>query len=550
MSYLLFLEWNSFQAQQKAATQVSEQTIGQTVEDDGLPQLQTSAPASPIATAADDDLPTFDAPSDPVVPATDHAKSSSLISVSTDVFEVLIDPRGGDLVKVALKEHATKLGQEDQPYVLLNRTHSKTYVAQSGLLGPNGTDRGRDRPLFSAEKTDFTLSDSEDQLEVELRLYEGDVQLTKRYSFARGSYLVNIDYLVSNQSSELWRAAPYGQIRRSDFDVETDVGFGMQPYLGAAITTPETNYDKVSFSDIKDEKVQVVKTGGWVAMVQHYFISAWVPDQQAENNYTLRKMRNKDVYILEYYGPVTSIEPGQQGRIQSSFYAGPKHIKTLEKISPFLDLTIDYSWLWFIAKPLFYALDWIHGIVGNWGVAIILLTCLIKLVFFYPSAMSYRSMAKMRKLQPMMADLKERYGDDRQKMSSELMKLYKKEKVNPLGGCLPILLQMPVFIALYWVLMESVELRHAPFMLWIQDLSVKDPYFVLPLIMGATMFIQQKLNPTPPDPMQAKIMQMMPFFFTAIFVMFPAGLVLYWVVNNTLSIAQQYVITRQIEKAG
>jgi len=284
-------------------------------------------------------------------------------------------------------------------------------------------------------------------------------------------------------------------------------------------------------------------------MIQHYFISAWIPDADKTNHFNLRKNRSSDIYLLGFTSESTTIAPNSTGSLSASFYAGPKNIRTLSAISPHLDLTIDFGWLWMIAKPLFFGLEKIHGWVGNWGIAIILLTCSIKLLFFYPSAMSYRSMAKMRKVQPLMAELKERYGDDRQKMSGELMKLYKKEKVNPMGGCLPVLLQMPVFLALYWTLMESVELRHSPFFLWIHDLSVRDPYFVLPLLMGATMWIQQKLNPTPPDPMQAKIMQMMPIFFTALFMMFPAGLVLYWVVNNTLSITQQYFITKKIENS-
>ena len=285
-------------------------------------------------------------------------------------------------------------------------------------------------------------------------------------------------------------------------------------------------------------------------MVQHYFLSAWVPPQEMLNEFRVFKSQNAAMYYLQFTSQPIRVEAGSQGEIGAGFYAGPKDIKNLEKMSPYLDLTVDYSFLWWIAKPLFYALDGIHSLVGNWGVAIILLTICIKILFFYPSAASYKSMAKMRKVQPKMLELKERYGEDRQKFSAEMMKLYRTEKVNPFGGCLPILIQMPVFLALYWMLMESVELRQAPFFLWIEDLSVKDPYYVLPLIMGVTMWIQQKLNPTPPDPMQAKIMQIMPVMFTLLFLFFPAGLVLYWVVNTTLSITQQYVITRNIEKAG
>src|SRR5690606_2559441 len=314
----------------------------------------------------------------------------------------------------------------------------------------------------------------------------------------------------------------------------------MKPYLGAAITTPDENYKKISFDDLSDEPFKVVKEGGWVAMVQHCFISAWIPEAQDQNSYHLRQLGSQDMYLLGFTGPRTEVAPGTQGSIKARFYAGPKDTERLEEISPYLDLTVDYGWLWWIAKPLFWLLKTIHGFLGNWGLAIIGLTMVVKAAFFQLSAASYRSMAKMRKLAPKMAELKERCGDDRQKLSQEMMKLYKTEKVNPLGGCLPILVQMPVFLALYWTLMESVELRHAPFILWIQDLSVKDPYFVLPLIMGLTMFLQMRLNPAPPDPMQARIMQLMPFVFTFMFMWFPAGLVLYWVTNNTLGILQQW----------
>ena len=365
----------------------------------------------------------------------------------------------------------------------------------------------------------------------------------------KGSYLIDVQYHIDNNSAAAWQGAMYGQIKRDGYIPPNDM-IGMQPFVGAAITTDDSNYKKMSFGDIADEKMAASKTGGWVALVQHYFISAWIPDAAQQNQYTIKKMSSKDLYLLTFTSPVNTIAANDSGRFNAQFYVGPKIIKNLEAISPFLDLTIDFSWLWFIAKPLFYVLDFVHGLVGNWGIAIIILTMFVKLIFLYPSAMQYRSMAKMRKLQPKMMDLKEQYGDDRQKMSQELMKLYRTEKVNPLGGCLPILLQMPVFIALYWVLMESVELRQAPFMLWITDLSIKDPFFILPLLMGATMYIQFKLNPTPPDPMQAKVMQLMPIIFTVMFMLFPAGLVLYWTTNQTLSIIQQYLITKKIEEQG
>ena len=549
VAFLLVIRWNEFQERQIAEQQVSEQT------------LPTSAVTATDVPSTDTQLargPVSDIPQVPVVeekannPAPRTAPQSQLLHVKTDALEVLIDTHGGDIVKVALPQYYAAIDTPDEPFELLNRTKSHLYIAQSGLVGPDGTDSdSANRPTFTTEKTNYVIAENQDQVTVDLQLSQGSTHITKRFIFERGSNLIDIQYLVDNRSDSMWVGHIFGQIVRDDFVPTNSAGIGMQPYVGAAITTPEDNYQKIDFKDVrKDGPIKVIKQGGWVAMVQHYFISAWVPNQDATNQYLLRKSDNKDLYLLGYTGPRTEIAPHTSGVLETSFYAGPKDIKTLETISPYLDLTVDYGWLWWIAKPLFYTLDFIHKIVGNWGVSIILLTVLIKLIFFYPSAMSYRSMAKLRLVQPKMVELKERYGDDRQKMSAEMMKLYKKEKVNPLGGCLPVLLQMPVFLALYWVLMESVDLRHAPFFLWIQDLSVKDPYFILPLIMGATMFIQQKLHPPVADPMQAKVMQLMPIFFTFLFMVFPAGLVLYWVVNNTLSITQQYIINKQIEREG
>ncbi|UZJ43753.1 membrane protein insertase YidC [Marinimicrobium sp. C6131] len=519
---------------------------------------QTSSPENdndiPDATDTASELPSApgDTANDVEVPSQNNAARQP-IRVETDTLIVEIDPRGGDLVYSALRQHYARLNKPDEPYVLLNNTDAQTYVAQSGLVGRNATDtRDGERPVFQSSQQQYQLADGADQLQVDLTYQQGDVTITKRYTFERGEYLVRLDYLVDNQSDEPWQANLYGQIKRDSSAAGAGPGglFALNPFLGAAITTDEEKYKKLDFDDLSEQTFKTQKEGGWVAMVQHYFVSAWIPDAEKTHNYHLRQLGNRDMYLLGFTSPSTEVAPGTQGQISAQFYTGPKDTQKLETISPYLDLTVDYGWLWWIAKPLFTVLDWLHGFLNNWGLAIIALTIIIKAAFFKLSATSYRSMAKMRKLSPKMAELKERYGDDRQKMSQELMKLYKKEKVNPLGGCLPILIQMPVFLALYWVLMESVELRHAPFFLWIQDLSVKDPYYVLPLLMGLTMFIQFKLNPTPPDPTQAKIMQLMPIVFTFLFLFFPAGLVLYWVTNNTLSITQQYIITRQIEREG
>lgn len=487
------------------------------------------------------------------VPQQSQASSGArTISVHTDTLEVDIDLRGGDLTYLALPKHYAKLDRPDLPFVILNDSEFETYVSQSGLVGRNGTDTRDGRPVFQAQANEYRLEDGQDQLQVDLTYNQNGVHITKRFVFTRGDYLVDVIYLIDNQTDQPWQASLYGQIKRDSSEPGEKPGglFTLNPYLGAAITTEDTRYKRIDFKDMRESSFQTTHQGGWVAMIQHYFVSAWIPNPDLTHNFHLRQLGNQDMFLMGFTSPTTQVAPGEQGVISAGFYSGPKYTHRLADIAPYLDLTVDYGWLWWLAKPLFSLLNWIHGFLGNWGLSIIALTIIIKAAFYKLSATSYRSMAKMRKLSPKMAELKERYGDDRQRMSQEVMKLYKTEKVNPLGGCLPVLVQMPVFLALYWVLMESVELRHAPFFLWIQDLSVRDPYFVLPLLMGLTMFVQFKLNPAPPDPTQARIMQMMPIVFTFLFLFFPAGLVLYWVTNNALSIAQQYFITRSIEREG
>lgn len=540
VSYLLVLEWNDFQDRKLAANKPaasSQETLASPVSNSELPI------AAPVKTVVSSDLPTTAAEDVISVP-----NSAQLIRVKTDAVDLIIDTHGGDIVKAALPQHHAELNRPELPFIILNRTADKTYIAQSGLIGPNATDTAKGRPVFQASQSEYQLSPGKDELAVDLVLQQGDVTITKRFNFVRGENLIKIQYLIDNNSASNWKGNFYAQIKRDRSPVATGgSAIGLQPYLGAALTTVDENYKKVDFDDLDDESLKIDIKGGWVAMVQHYFISAWIADTQQDNNFTLRRIRNSQMYTFGYTAPQLLVEPGTQGIIDAQFYVGPKDVYRLEEIAPHLDLTVDYGWLWWIAKPLFYLLNWIQGFLGNWGWSIVALTLIIKAAFFKLTATSYRSMANMRKLQPKMQQLKELYGDDRQKMSQETMKLYQKEKVNPLGGCLPILIQMPVFISLYWVLSESVELRHAPFILWISDLSVKDPYFILPLIMGATQWFMMKMNPTPPDPMQAKIMSYMPIVFTFLFMWFPAGLVLYWVVNNTISMIQQYIITKQIE---
>jgi YidC/Oxa1 family membrane protein insertase len=411
------------------------------------------------------------------------------------------------------------------------------------------------------------LAEGEDELVAELRLGAVDgVLVSKRYHFRRGEYTVGVEYIIDNQGSQPWQAALFGQLRRDnrpDPSAESAGALGIKPFIGFATRSAEEPYLKHDFESIAEQAYAGETNGGWIALVQHYFISAWIPDTTSLNRYTM--LRSESGFnIGRFTSPAITIAPGASGTLGAIFYAGPKDQYRLAEISPGLELTVDYGWLWWVAQPLFallnffatgelHAFGWVTSMgngVGNWGIAIVLLTLLVKAGFFQLSATSYKSMAKMRKLQPKMLELRERHAEDRQKLSQETMELYRREKVNPLGGCLPILIQMPVFLALYWVLLESVELRHAPLGGWIHDLSVMDPFFVLPLLMGASMYYQQTLNPPPPDPMQAKVFQFMPVIFTVFFLFFPAGLVLYWLVNNVLSITQQWLITRQIERAN
>jgi YidC/Oxa1 family membrane protein insertase len=478
--------------------------------------------------------------------------TGSLISIENDVLVLVVDLNGGDFVQSALPHFPARLDDPSIPFLLLENGSRRSYVAQSGLVGENGIDK-KGRARFTASQTSFQMAAGEDVLSVDLHYIDSDqVKITKRITMRRGDYLVDVEYLVDNRSSQRWQGNLFGQIKRDsspDPSSELSSGMGMVPFLGTAITQPDERFNKFSFEDMSEKPFKEKLQGGWIAMIQHYFLSAWIPNPEQTHTYSTRVTGN-GFNIGGFVSPALTVDPGNSGQTGASIYMGPKDQYRLKEISEYLDLSVDYGWLWWIAQPLFWLLINIYSIVGNWGIAIILLTVLIKAIFFQLSATSYKSMANMRRVQPKIVELRERYGDDKQKQSQAMMDLYKKEKINPLGGCLPILVQMPVFISLYWVLMESVELRQAPFYGWIHDLAVMDPYFILPLIMGASMFFQQKLNPPPPDPMQAKIMQWMPVMFTFFFLWFPAGLVLYWVSNNLLSIAQQWVITRQIEKAS
>ncbi len=508
---------------------------------------QQAAEADPQAAAPD--LPT--APTEQALPTAAEDIAAQLpegerVEVITDMFRAVIDTRGGDLRQVDLLQYPQSRDKDSEPFRLLEEGAQQLFVAQSGLraaAGPEPTHHAQ----FSVEQTRFELNDNSEVLEVPLQWRNGSgVEVTKLYRFRRGSYVVEVEFQVRNQSGADWSARPYHQLQRTPLQQESRF---LYTYTGGVLYSPEEKYEKISFDDMSDENLSRDVTGGWAAMIQHYFLAAWVPPADQTERYYTRALQG-DRYVIGMIGAPLSVAAGAEKTGQTRLYVGPKLQHVMEDVAPGLELTVDYGKLTFLAKPIFWLLEKIHALVGNWGWSIIFLTMLIKLAFFKLSETSYKSMANMRKLAPRLQALKERYGDDKQKLNQAMMEMYKTEKINPLGGCLPILVQIPVFIALYWVLLESVELRQAPFMLWINDLSVADPYFVLPLIMGATMLIQQKLNPAPLDPIQAKVMMVLPVVFTVFFAFFPAGLVLYWVVNNTLSIAQQYVITKRVEKGA
>ena len=537
LSWMLLTEWVIFK--DKATEQQA---------------VMTPAFAPSESVSLDDsssDIPSIIDASDESSLGLSNATNQGVINVTTDTLVATIDLQGGDIVYAGLRDYLAKIDDPSNPFVLLEQNARRVYVAQSGLIGPDGVD-SKARAQYRSEEVNYALADDQDTLSV--KLYHTDnagLSVVKEFVFNRGTHLIDVNYQLSNSDVESKTVYLFGQLKRdSSADPSSEnSGMGLAPFLGAATSNADDRFKKFNFKDMLEEPYKAQTQGSWIAMIQHYFLSAWIPNPDKIHTYTTRV--TKDGFnIAGFLSPATVVAPGATTTTGAQLYVGPKDQYTLEKISPFLELSVDYGWLWWIAQPLFWLLTKIHGLVGNWGVAIILLTVLIKGAFFKLSAASYRSMANMRRVQPKMADIREQYADDKQKQSQAMMELYKKEKINPMGGCLPILVQMPVFIALYWTLMESVELRHAPFALWINDLSVMDPYFVLPILMGASMWFMQKLNPPPPDPMQAKLMQWLPIVFTFFFLWFPAGLVLYWVVNNLLSMTQQYIITKQIENSA
>jgi YidC/Oxa1 family membrane protein insertase len=475
------------------------------------------------------------------------------IDVRTDVYHARINPNGGGIEELALLKHPVDVNHPDEPFLLLKNEETdngpEIFVTQSGLIG-KGREYPNHKTAYQFDHTSYQLQQGADTLTVDLHWTSpDDVRYTKRFTFQRDSYRIKVDYLVDNRSSTPWTGFVYGQFLRTHFIPHRNFLQRRLPiYTGGAIYSPKEKFEKISYSDMEDKPLKRKVADGWVAMVQHYFVTAWFPRGDADYSFYSRMVKAKTPRYgigLNSLKPAT-VEPGQSGDLGLDMFAGPKEQNLLAKTAKGFDLTVDYGYLTPVSSPLFWVLEHIHGVIGNWGWSIILLTCLIKAAFYPLSATSYKSMAKMKKLQPRLQTLKERYGDDRSKMNQAMMEIYKKEKVNPLGGCLPIVIQIPVFIALYWVLLGSVELRQAPWELWIHDLSVRDPYYVLPILMGFTMVAQQLLNPSPVDPMQKKIMMALPVVFTFLFLYFPAGLVLYWLTNNILSITQQWYINNHV----
>lgn len=553
VTYLMLLQWqedypptiDDGSSSSIAIPQIPNAQSGTAPSSDIPSDVPTAAP--PVANGGSSDTPSIAPVSNQE--AAGGNDSAALISIRTDTFDIRIDPVGGDIVYLALPLYLKQIDVPDDPFVLLDNQAGREYIAQSGLIGANGIDSSG-RAVYRAAETSYSMNDSADSLTVDLSTTTDDgVEVIKRYSFNRDSYLIDISFIVNNRSTESWQANAFGQIKRDAFDDPSDAGGFGRTYLGFVTTVLDDPYIEIEFEDIDDNGTSTLETtGGWMAFSQHYFITAWIPDAESINRVTTRKNASN-----QYYGEFTSsafeVEAGETGSHTIQYYAGPKDQYVLRDISPGLDKTIDYSFLWFIASPIYWLLSRINSVIGNYGISIILLTIVVKSAFYKLSETQYRSMAGMRRLMPKMQQLKESYGDDKMKLQKATMDLYKKEKINPFGGCLPMLVQMPVFIALYWVLLESVELRHAPFMLWLTDLSVRDPFFILPLLMGATMYLQTTLSPAPADPMQAKVMKMMPIMMTVLFLWFPAGLVLYWLTNGGLGILQQWYITRKIDAA-
>ena len=482
-----------------------------------------------------------------IIQSAKEAPAGKMIKVRTDLMTVEINTAGGDIQGLSFLKHPDRLDKNKNQALFEKGPGTHNYVAQTGLLGgglPNHTT------LFTSDQDNYQMSENADKLQVVLKAIGADgVKVTKTITFHKDSYVVDVTYQIENDGSQPVKTSAYYQFTRDDKE-PAGLTKMVPTFTGVAVYTDKDKFQKVSFQDVAKGKVKYPSESndGWIGILQHYFVAAWIPEEHVKREFYTRKLED-GIYSAGMIMPFPTVLPGQKASMTVPFYAGPAE-SSLNAIAPGLGLTVDYGWLTVVATPIFSTLSFIHGLVGNWGVAIIILTLLIKILFFPLSAASYRSMAKMRMMAPKLEKIKQQYANDREQLNRAMMDLYKTEKINPLGGCLPVVIQIPVFISLYWSILASVEMRYAPFFGWITDLSAPDPYYILPVLMGISMLMQSRLNPAPPDPMQAKIMKIMPVAFSVMFFFFPAGLVLYSIVNNGLSIAQQWYITRKIGVAG
>lgn len=541
-SFSLLLLWNNWQIHNGKPSLFGAPTPTASTTANGTPAAANNAtpsvPNAPPTTAA--------APSAVPGAAAPVPTRSEEVVITTDVLRLTFDTLGAQLVRAELLKYPAT-GQADKPTVLLDRTAGLNYVAQTGVVGAaNGQNFPTHQTPFRVVSTDRQMTG--DSLAVAFEAESGGVKVTKTFTLHRGRYDIDVRHDLVNVGAAPVTPALYLQLERDGND-PADTSSFYHTFTGMAVYSEQDKFQKMTFADIEKKKANYIKQAdnGWIAVVQHYFATAWVPPQgKPRNNEVLEVQKN--LYAARTIEAVGEIAPGAAARVDSHLWVGPQDQKAMAALAPGLELVVDYGWLTIIAKPLFTLMTWLHSILGNWGWTIVALTVLIKTLFYPLAAASYRSMARMKQVAPRLQALKEKYGDDKQKLNAAMMEMYRTEKINPLGGCLPMLVQIPVFISLYWVLLASVEMRGAPWILWVHDLSIRDPYFILPAIMMATMFLQIKLNPTPPDPVQAKVMMIMPLVFGGMMFFFPAGLVLYWCVNNTLSIAQQWSITRAMQR--
>ncbi len=541
LGFVLLLLWQNWQLQYGPQIKATPpQTVSQP-QSSGIPALPTGN-VSPT----DSQLPIVPVPIKENLTPSD----SQRIKVTTDVLQVEIDSLGGSISQVLLLDYPVSINEKDIPFTLMSDNPLKYFVFQTGLQSTNGVAPTH-QSQYTYESNEYKLADGEESLSVPLTWTSKEgVKVTKTLIFKPNSYRIDVHYKVENQSTDSFIVNQYRQLQRKPVTDDETQQF-IYNYIGGIVSTTENPYEKLSFDDMEEADLNLQVKGGWQAMIQHYFVGAVIPDKDEVNTFYSKALNSPKRYILGSFSQATSIATDATGEFNATLYVGPKDQDRLSAIADKLNLVVDFGWLTVLANPIFWLLKKIHSFVGNWGWSIIILTMIIKGIFYKLSEASYKSMARMRRLQPKLQALKEKYGSDRQIIGQKTMELYKTEKVNPLGGCLPMIIQIPVFIALYWVLLESVELRQAPWILWIKDMSIKDPYYILPVVMGITMFLQQKLSPAmTTDPIQAKVFMFLPLVFTIFFAFFPAGLVLYWVVNNTLTIAQQYYITRYVVGDG